>query len=421
MADSRIPLGINQLDISGPLAARAQVQQNAITNQRNAGIDQMNQAQHAQSMQAGELQMQGQRTQNTAQSMELRRSALQRLAMDGVAFDNLVQQGDLQSAAVLGQQMKQVMTQAEIPTQEIDKLLSSFRNPEQLKAESAAMRRRVEASASQIFADVKDDKGNVVAQRRTDTGELSEAPKGMNPNAVDPSAQQQFGGQIQVQDANGNLSFATTKRNPQTGQVETVLSPIGEGMQMVGNYGETGAERTGRAVAEATGTTAAREEENRASGIIERATAAAESTATLRRGLQLLEMVETGGPEAIALSVKQSMGIEGADEGELSNSLGVAVLSQLRETFGAAFTENEGKRLERLQASFNKSPANNKRLLQQALRISENTARRGVNLAQARGQQETVDDLEDLLTFSLDIEGAPSQPAGGRFTIEEAN
>src|SRR5688572_22124473 len=116
MADSRIPLGINQLDISGPLAARQQVQQTAIANQRNAGIDQMNQAQHAQSMESGALQIQGQKTQNTAQSMELRRSALQVLAVNGVAFDNLVQQGDLQSAAVLGQEMKQTMTQAQIPT-----------------------------------------------------------------------------------------------------------------------------------------------------------------------------------------------------------------------------------------------------------------------------------------------------------------
>jgi len=181
MADSRIPLGITQLDISGPLAARAQVQQNALTNERNAGIDQMNQAQHAQSMESGALQIEGQKTQNTANSLELRRGALQVLAVNGVAFDNLVQKGDLQSAAVIGQEMKQTMTQAGIPTEEIDKLLGHFRNPEQLKQESAAMRRRVEASASQIFADIKDDKGNIVAQRNNQTGQLSGTPEALNP------------------------------------------------------------------------------------------------------------------------------------------------------------------------------------------------------------------------------------------------
>jgi hypothetical protein len=250
MADSRIPLGINQLDISGPMAARAQVQQNAITNQRNAGIDQMNQQQHAQSMEAGKLQMEGQKTQNTANSMELRRSALQRLAMDGVAFDNLVQQGDLQSAAVLGQQMKQVMTQAEIPTQEIDKLLSSFRNPEQLKTESAAMRRRVEASASQIFADVKDGKGNVVAQRNTQTGQLTGTPEAMRPeqsNMLDAYLKQlniegqqlqnqRLTGQIEQDKVAGDIKNqeAATKANEATQRQTSIQTEAARAFELTG-------------------------------------------------------------------------------------------------------------------------------------------------------------------------------------------
>jgi len=136
-------------------------------------------------------------------------------------------------------------------------------------------------------------------------------------------------------------------------------------------------------------------------GLIDRGLAAAESTAPIRRAIDLLDTVKTGGIRAAALRAKQLFGVEGADEGELSNNMGKAVLSQLRETFGAAFTENEGKRLERIEANFTKSPATNKRLLRQALRIAERTAERAKNAAKRRGDMETVEDIDDLLTFTL--------------------
>ncbi len=165
--------------------------------------------------------------------------------------------------------------------------------------------------------------------------------------------------------------------------------------------------------------------ETRISDLIGRGTAAAESTATIRRAITLLDQVATGGPAAISLAVKQRLGIEGADEGELSNSLGKAVLSQLRETFGAAFTETEGARLERIEAGFTKSPATNKRLLQQALRVAESTALRASKAAKDRGTGEDLD-IEDLLSFSLDIEEpVTAAPAGmtdngdGTFTLPD--
>lgn len=162
----------------------------------------------------------------------------------------------------------------------------------------------------------------------------------------------------------------------------------------------------------------------RVTDIINKGTAAAESTATIRRALTLLETVKTGGVDAISLSIKQSLGIEGANEGELSNSLGKAVLSQLRETFGAAFTEREGDRLDRIEANFGKSPASNKRLLQQTLRISENAARRAIKAARKDDRQDVVADIEGLLTFSLDIQEEaavtqqPAQTGASRFQIE---
>ena len=163
------------------------------------------------------------------------------------------------------------------------------------------------------------------------------------------------------------------------------------------------------------GRTEATETEKRNSALVVRGIAAAESTAIVRRALNLLDTVKTGGVNAIALATRQRLGIEGANEGELSNSLGKSVLSQLRETFGAAFTESEGKRLERIEAGFGKSPETNRRLLTQALRIAENTANRAAKVA-SDGEKA---DIEELLTFSLEVDdvatGQGSAPGAGNF------
>lgn len=151
----------------------------------------------------------------------------------------------------------------------------------------------------------------------------------------------------------------------------------------------------------------AKSEEERFQDVINKGITAAESTATLRRGIQLLDQVKTGGYRSVALRAKQLFGVEGANEGELSNNLSIAVLSQLKATFGAAFTAEEGKRLERISANFGKSPETNKRLLERALRISENAAKRAMAAANKRGDAETVDEIKQLLRFSLD----PDQPA----------
>lgn len=167
----------------------------------------------------------------------------------------------------------------------------------------------------------------------------------------------------------------------------------------------------------AAGRTGATETEKRASDLIARGIAAAESTAPIRRAIALLDQVETGGVESISLAAKQRLGIEGADEGELSNSLGKAVLSQLKETFGAAFTQEEGKRLERIEASFTKSTDTNKRLLNQALRIAERTANRAIKAAEDREGMAEAADIRDLLSFSLDIpqdQPAQAQPQVGQ-------
>lgn len=206
----------------------------------------------------------------------------------------------------------------------------------------------------------------------------------------------------------GSLSIATGSFNTETGKLETETASLGD-LEVVSKLGETGEEETKRKVKQKESEATKKARVARDDALITRGVTAAESTATTRRALELLDLVNTGGFSKANYETRRAFGIESANEGELSNSLGKTVLSQLKETFGAAFTENEGNRLAKIEASIGKSPAANKRLLIQALRITTKTAERAKQAALRRGDEETALDIDDLLKFSLSEPENPFQ------------
>ncbi len=135
---------------------------------------------------------------------------------------------------------------------------------------------------------------------------------------------------------------------------------------------------------------------------------AADALATVRRGRDLLNSIETGGIDSVKLAVTQTFGVTGADEAELSANLGKAVLAQLRATFGAQFTEKEGQRLAEIEAGFGKSTEGNKRLLEQAEKILDRAARRGLRAAQDSGDSFSAEEIANSMNFKLDA--APPPP-----------
>lgn len=149
----------------------------------------------------------------------------------------------------------------------------------------------------------------------------------------------------------------------------------------------------------------------RAQDFINRGVAAAEALPSVNRGIQLLEMVETGGFDRAAIAAKQALGIESADEGELTYNLGKSVLSQLRETFGAAFTQEEGKRLADLEAGLSRSPATNKRILAQVKEIMTAKAKRGRQAAVDQGDDFTANDIDRFMSLDLSPKGGSGQGA----------
>jgi hypothetical protein len=142
---------------------------------------------------------------------------------------------------------------------------------------------------------------------------------------------------------------------------------------------------------------------------------AAKGIPTLKRTIALLDDVQTGGFDAAALRAKQLFGVEGADEGELSANLGQAILGDLRATFGAAFTEREGARLERIRANFGKSPETNKRLIRQSLQLAERAARRGLEEAKSVDDFGTAQEILDLIDFQFDFTDIDQQAQPATF------
>jgi hypothetical protein len=128
---------------------------------------------------------------------------------------------------------------------------------------------------------------------------------------------------------------------------------------------------------------------------------AAQSIPVMKRAVSLLDQIETGGIDKASIEAKKLFGIESADEGEVSFLLAKNVLSQLKETFGGAFTVEEVKRLTDIEAGLGRSTASNKRIIAQAMKIAERKAERGIKAAEKAGDDFTAQDIADYLKSDL--------------------
>lgn len=224
-----------------------------------------------------------------------------------------------------------------------------------------------------------------------------------------PLAKAQKTSSFLIRQPDGSTAIAVGVFDPNTKKLTTEIGQI-DG-EVISRIGETAAERQAREVAtKGAGKVAEQEAIIQTAGQIVTVKKGAErqqtaindafssvgALPTINRALELLNSVETGGIDQASLRAKQLFGVESADEGELSNLLSKAVLSQLRNTFGAAFTAEEGKSLIRIEAGFGKSPAANIRLLKNARAIASRAVDRGIRAAKRAGQTEDVKELQRL-------------------------
>lgn len=148
--------------------------------------------------------------------------------------------------------------------------------------------------------------------------------------------------------------------------------------------------------------------ETRLQNVINSGLRAAETIPTIIRSIDLLKGIKTGGLSRAQLFASQVFGIESADEGELSNLLGKAVISQYREVFGAQFTEEEGKKLDRIEAGLGKSTEANLRVLNNVLTLAKAKADLARRLAKKRQDKDTLDLIDIYSQIDLGDQNPPS-------------
>lgn len=224
---------------------------------------------------------------------------------------------------------------------------------------------------------------------------------------------QKTGAWLVVDDKN-NYSIVTGSYDPATGALTTSMGKLPEGMKLVSSVGETPEQKAALDVLTAgqkkQAEISAKSGEERTQSFIDQGLAAAESLPTIKRSLELLDTVKTGGFNKALIGAKQFFGIEGADEGELSYNLSKNVLGQLKTTFGAQFTEKEGARLDRIEAGLGRNPATNRAILDNAIKMAERKITKAISIAKKKGDTETVQELQDLMKFTLSPSAGTPQP-----------
>lgn len=132
----------------------------------------------------------------------------------------------------------------------------------------------------------------------------------------------------------------------------------------------------------------------------------------ITRSIELLDKVQTGGYASAKKFATDFLGTTPADEAEFAYLTGKTVLGQLKDTFGAQFTNEEAKRLERLEAGLGRSVEANKAILSRVKEMSIAAALRGYDAAMRQGDEWTAQGIAQQLE-SAGVE-VPNQGGGQR-------
>lgn len=158
-----------------------------------------------------------------------------------------------------------------------------------------------------------------------------------------------------------------------------------------------------------------REAEDIASG-----SEAARTIPNMRRSIELLGGIETGGIDAAILKGKQLFGIESANEAELVNAMSKQVIAQLKPVFGAQFTKAEGDWLKAIEAGPTKSTEGNLRLLERGIVLAKKRSEIGLEAAIQAKDFRSAQEIQDFLELDLTPgeEKGPDQPQRIKFNAQ---
>jgi hypothetical protein len=346
-----------------------------------------------------------------AQQEALNRLRMQQ-AQQSAPFQQRLQQLELERAQQRLQSGQQQQQQASVEQQREQAILAGRLAEQALDITDPDIRSTFLRGAAQRVGITEEFDPDTVTNE--DLMQLISAKQALEPSGRMSELQK---GRTVLVEQDGKMGFATSVFNPATSETTTSFSPI-EG-DLVSELGESRSEQMDsridesrrKAQAAGLGKASAQSISEKVNGGL----LAADSTAILRRSLSLLDEIDTGGFNAVKIKAKQFVGAEGADEGELVFNLAKNVLQQLKTTFGAAFTAAEGDRLESIEAGIGRSTESNRRIINQALRLADRAARRGLDAASKGGESFSfeADEIKKALEFNLEpqpqVDAGPAQ------------
>ena len=277
------------------------------------------------------------------------------------------------------------------------------------------------------FRDLKNAEGKIIGKENLATREkkfFTKAELGLGTPGKPTK-----GTTFRVKDKDGKISFETIVFDPNKSdeeQVRLASTQLPEGSEILDIAGETPEEKTARRIREAGGRRRAERmaEISTVAGLtgvqrrterdfvnMDAALGMAENVPQLERNLVLLQRISTGGIDAGVLAAARILGVESGDQAELTFNLRTNVLKQLKPTFGAQFTEREGKLLAEIQASETKSTAGNIRLMKRGIEIYNRGIERGLRAAKRQGDDDLVLDIEEARKALTPLTDAGETPA----------
>lgn len=243
------------------------------------------------------------------------------------------------------------------------------------------------------------------------------------PNEFKKSSKVQFGGQNIFKDEEGNLFYGTSKRNADTGDVQSVLSPISQNqpkkpvgkVSQTGSYGLTATEKVGQTTEEERAKSNVKLEEekeltdilnarkrneavdqkqvDRLDNYISKGLDSIGRLNRVNKGLELIDKVDTGGLTARAKTVTDFFGTTSGDVAELNKILAENVLAGL-ENFSGAISEGERDFLERMETNLRAGKEFNKRELKRMQRELRKRINFAIKAAKANGDNFALDVLQ---------------------------
>lgn len=251
----------------------------------------------------------------------------------------------------------------------------------------------------------------LTAQNRNDLAGLAEQGVVTSANykdfmnkPVSEVASMSFNNVGTFKDEEGNYYQGTTTRNPSTGAVQNVLSPITPGapaqptgrvIPVGGAYSETASERSERETEEAGGKAEAKTYGEMRVQAVNSVGDLYSSVQNIDRALELVDQVPTGNPiNTAATALEAFLGETSADKAELQVLLGNEMYKRLKPLFGGVISEGERDAIKKIYAGLEKGNPANKGILRQ-MRADLERAYQKAKIAQ---RADTFEEYNELVS-----------------------